>query len=101
MFLMTRDSALYKRSSPSQIFLYSHKEPVTPFHYTFTVNQRNLIINSKMPLSKCVKLNNGNSMPLIGLGTFASKTGGECRDAVKTAILNGYRWDHFLMLLIN
>ncbi len=44
-----------------------------------------------MPLSETVRLNNGNLMPLVGLGTFASEMGGECRNAVKAAILCGYR----------
>ena len=38
-----------------------------------------------------LSLNNGSEMPLVGLGTFAAELGGECREAVKTAILCGYR----------
>ncbi len=44
------------------------------------------------PPSETVRLNNGNEMPLVGLGTFAAELGGECREAVKTAILCGYRY---------
>ena len=44
-----------------------------------------------MPLAELVKLNSGRLMPMIGLGTFASEVGGQCRDAVKAAILCGYR----------
>ena len=43
------------------------------------------------PLSETVRLNNGSEMPLVGLGTFAAELGGECREAVKAAILCGYR----------
>ncbi len=38
-----------------------------------------------------VRLNNGHRMPLAGLGTFHSAQGGDCREAVKQAILCGYR----------
>lgn len=36
-------------------------------------------------------LNNGVKMPVFGLGVFHSKAGDETADAVKSAILNGYR----------
>ena len=37
-----------------------------------------------------VALNDGNKMPLFGLGVF-DVLGGSCRDAVKFALQNGYR----------
>jgi diketogulonate reductase-like aldo/keto reductase len=38
-----------------------------------------------------IVLNNGVHMPLLGLGTFLAKTGGEVGNAVKTALQIGYR----------
>lgn len=40
--------------------------------------------------SKTVKLNDGNIMPVIGLGTY-SITGDECVRSVSSALKNGYR----------
>ena len=37
-----------------------------------------------------VVLNDGNKMPLFGLGVF-DVLGGSCRDVVKFALQNGYR----------
>lgn len=39
---------------------------------------------------KAIKLNNGRSIPTVGLGTWKSKPG-EVANAVKTAIQAGYR----------
>ena len=41
-------------------------------------------------MSKTISLNNGMSMPSVGLGTWKSKTN-EVRDSVYTAIKAGYR----------
>lgn len=38
-----------------------------------------------------VKLNNGNSIPIIGLGTWQSEADGTLYRAVRAAIKNGYR----------
>ena len=38
-----------------------------------------------------VRLQDGNTMPLLGLGTWAAKAGGETRDAVASALETGYR----------
>ena len=38
-----------------------------------------------------VSLSDGNSMPLLGLGTWAAQPGGETRDAVAFALETGYR----------
>lgn len=40
--------------------------------------------------TRTVKLNDGNTMPIIGLGTY-SLTGNECTSSVLTALKNGYR----------
>lgn len=45
---------------------------------------------SNMSASATVTLNNGRVMPLVGLGTWKSKPG-EVKEAVLTAIKNGYR----------
>ncbi len=47
-------------------------------------------------LAPAVKLNSGHLMPQIGLGlgTFASKDG--CTEAIKSAMLAGYRYFSFL-----
>ncbi len=44
-----------------------------------------------MDFATKVKLNNGIEMPTLGLGVFKLKNGGEVENAVKTALLNGYR----------
>lgn len=41
-------------------------------------------------MSRAVKLNNGASLPTVGLGTWQSKEG-EVRNAIKAAIAAGYR----------
>lgn len=38
-----------------------------------------------------VRLQDGHTMPLLGLGTWAAKAGGETRDAVTSALETGYR----------
>ena len=44
-----------------------------------------------MDLNSRVELNNGVSMPLLGLGVFRAHGGEEARSAVRTALENGYR----------
>ena len=38
-----------------------------------------------------VEFHNGNTMPQIGLGVFRMEDGEDCKNAVKHAIINGYR----------
>lgn len=40
---------------------------------------------------KDVEFHNGNTMPQIGLGVFRVEDGEDCKNAVKHAIVNGYR----------
>ncbi|MGK9043380.1 aldo/keto reductase [Mammaliicoccus vitulinus] len=40
---------------------------------------------------KLVELYNGNTIPALGLGTFRVENNDECREAVKHAIISGYR----------
>ena len=47
-----------------------------------------------------VKLNSGNNMPLLGLGTSQAQ-GDECETAVKKAIDLGYRVSHLLLWLFS
>jgi diketogulonate reductase-like aldo/keto reductase len=42
-------------------------------------------------LKSTVKLNNGASMPLLGLGIYLTRPGAETYQAVKTALETGYR----------
>ncbi len=44
-----------------------------------------------MNISTKIELNNGVEMPVLGLGVFQMKNGGEVENAVKTALKNGYR----------
>ena len=45
----------------------------------------------KLSIDTRVSLSDGNSMPLLGLGTWAAQPGGETRDAVAFALETGYR----------
>ena len=45
----------------------------------------------KLSIDSRVSLSDGNSMPLLGLGTWAAQPGGETRDAVAFALETGYR----------
>ena len=47
--------------------------------------------NNTLRIDSRVTLADGNSMPLLGLGTWAAKGGGETRDAVANALEAGYR----------
>ena len=47
--------------------------------------------NNTLRIDSRVTLADGNSMPLLGLGTWAAKAGGETRDAVANALEAGYR----------
>ena len=49
------------------------------------MSEKELAIDSR------VSLGDGNSMPLLGLGTWAAQPGGETRDAVAFALETGYR----------
>ena len=49
------------------------------------MHEKELAIDSRVSLS------DGNSMPLLGLGTWAAQPGGETRDAVAFALETGYR----------
>ena len=49
------------------------------------MSEKTLSIDSRVSLS------DGNSMPLLGLGTWAAQPGGETRDAVAFALETGYR----------
>ena len=49
------------------------------------MSEKELAIDSR------VSLRDGNSMPLLGLGTWAAQPGGETRDAVSFALETGYR----------
>lgn len=42
-------------------------------------------------LNQTVTLNNGLSMPILGLGVWKTKSGKECREAVLNALEAGYR----------
>ena len=44
-----------------------------------------------MNISSKVKLNNGVEMPWLGLGVLHANDGGEVENAVKTALIHGYR----------
>ena len=46
---------------------------------------------NKLAIDSRVSLGDGNSMPLLGLGTWAAQPGGETRDAVAFALETGYR----------
>ncbi|HEX3074591.1 MAG TPA: aldo/keto reductase, partial [Ignavibacteriales bacterium] len=50
-----------------------------------------LIFLTTMNINSIVKLNNGISMPVFGLGTYQSKVGAETRNAVSFALKYGYR----------
>jgi diketogulonate reductase-like aldo/keto reductase len=45
----------------------------------------------KLLLSSSMKLNDGNKIPLLGLGTWQLKKGKECEEAVLAALRLGYR----------
>jgi methylglyoxal/glyoxal reductase len=49
------------------------------------------IYTANMDISSGVILNNGVRMPLLGLGVFQLKEGEQVENAVKTALINGYR----------
>jgi diketogulonate reductase-like aldo/keto reductase len=42
-------------------------------------------------INSCITLNDGNSMPLFGLGVWAAQSGKETYDAVLSALKSGYR----------
>ncbi|RHX79516.1 aldo/keto reductase [Leptospira yasudae] len=46
---------------------------------------------TKKSFDQSVTLNNGVSMPILGLGVWKTKSGKECREAVLTALEAGYR----------
>tara|TARA_Y100001970_G_scaffold275598_1_gene377059 strand:+ start:125 stop:955 length:831 start_codon:yes stop_codon:yes gene_type:complete len=46
---------------------------------------------SPLKISSCVILNDGNTMPIFGIGVWDSKPGKECYDAVSYALKKGYR----------
>ena len=49
------------------------------------------MFENKLTINSRVSLGDGNSMPLLGLGTWAAQPGGETRDAVAFALETGYR----------
>ena len=48
-------------------------------------------MKNKLNISSCITLNDGNSMPLFGLGVWAAKPGKETYDATLYALKKGYR----------
>lgn len=53
-----------------------------------TVTAQNIQSVAGVPL---IRLNNGTQMPQFGLGTFGIPSNAECKQAVLTALKNGYR----------
>ncbi|MEE3282616.1 MAG: aldo/keto reductase [Pseudomonadota bacterium] len=49
------------------------------------------MLEKELAIDSRVSLSDGNSMPLLGLGTWAAQPGGETRDAVAFALETGYR----------
>ena len=49
------------------------------------------MLEKELSIDSRVSLSDGNSMPLLGLGTWAAQPGGETRDAVAFALETGYR----------
>ncbi|EKN97063.1 MULTISPECIES: aldo/keto reductase [Leptospira] len=47
--------------------------------------------NKENPLKQTTMLNNGISMPILGLGVWKTKSGKECKEAVLNALEAGYR----------
>nr|WP_017854282.1 aldo/keto reductase [Leptospira interrogans] len=47
--------------------------------------------NKENPLKQTIMLNNGISMPILGLGVWKTKSGKECKEAVLNALVAGYR----------
>ncbi|WP_017852761.1 aldo/keto reductase [Leptospira interrogans] len=47
--------------------------------------------NKENPLKQTIILNNGISMPILGLGVWKTKSGKECKEAVLNALEAGYR----------
>ncbi|ASV05595.1 aldo/keto reductase [Leptospira interrogans] len=47
--------------------------------------------NKENPLKQMIMLNNGISMPILGLGVWKTKSGKECKEAVLNALEAGYR----------
>ncbi|ASP41758.1 aldo/keto reductase [Leptospira interrogans] len=47
--------------------------------------------NKENPLKQTIMLNNGISMPILGLGVRKTKSGKECKEAVLNALEAGYR----------
>lgn len=47
--------------------------------------------NKENPLKQTIMLNNGISMPILGLGVWKTKSGKECKEAVLNALEAGYR----------
>lgn len=44
-----------------------------------------------LSLDSTIRLRRGNEIPIFGLGTWLSEAGGECKEAVSTALDYGYR----------
>ena len=49
------------------------------------------MFEKELSIDSRVSLSDGNSIPLLGLGTWAAQPGGETRDAVAVALETGYR----------
>ena len=49
------------------------------------------MFEKELSIDSRVSLSDGNSIPLLGLGTWAAQPGGETRDAVAFALETGYR----------
>jgi diketogulonate reductase-like aldo/keto reductase len=47
-------------------------------------------MSQQLSSSTTVRLNDGNEMPIFGLGVFRSAAGGEAQQAVGWAIKHGY-----------